>query len=552
MGSSARNLVQAFRRLRSIFAHNFVPKTLLYSLKMTVENMLAAREIKKEKGIALKENAAAPLAANIKMEKGVSVKREPVFGPGGLLRIKREVMGMAPMMNIKREMIKGEPLDVKPQITPMHQTTPMHRPMGVTPKLEPGTVQESRVTEVLKRHFKGEPGVAEKGADDPFNLKKTRSAPAPPPAPAPEKKFKCHRCSYAATKIASLDNHVRYVHMKEPKPFRCPYNDNCRYSAMSNGSIVSHVNRVHLKVKRFKCTVPGCSYAGVFQRNLNLHTRNAHPELAPSPVKRPRKMLKHESRRVKNEAADSASESDDDIEILSATISDSMITLTDEETHNKSVDCSETLEDSGINLSLTEADRSSEVTEADQESREGEKAKKTAAEDAEFIRSLIESAFWFSVERRDDKNKETDEATKNDEDEIVCVSDANSDIITVPDEDEVQLIISDDIEAEREVSNASMVRSIIEDILKNVVGEGVAPPNTTTENRTAPISPPVVETIGVESGVESIGVECIGGGETIGIDEDDIVALDIADAEPLEVLAEVSHNEIWRLPEIIM
>ena len=83
-------------------------------------------------------------------------------------------------------------------------------------------------------------------------LFKARSATAPPPAPAPEKKFKCHRCSYAATKIASLDNHVRYVHMKEPKPFRCTYNDNCRYSAMSNGSIVSHVNRVHLKVKRFK------------------------------------------------------------------------------------------------------------------------------------------------------------------------------------------------------------------------------------------------------------------------------------------------------------
>ena len=141
----------------------------------------------------------------------------------------------------------------------------------------------------------------------------------------------------------------------------------------------------------------------------------------------------------------------------------------------------------------------------------------------------------------------------NDEDEIVCVSDANSDIVTVPDDDEVQLIISDDLEAEKEVSNASMVRSIIEDILKSVVGEGAAPPNTTTENRIVPISSPVVETIGVESGVESIGVECSGGGgETIGIDEDDIVALDIADDEPLEVLAEVSHNEIWRLPEIIM
>merc|ERR1711948_245625 len=145
------------------------------------------------------------------------------------------------------------------------------------------------------------------------------------------------------------------------------------------------------------------------------------------------------------------------------------------------------------------------------------------------IRSLIESAFWFSVERRDDKDKEADEAPKNDEDEIVCVSDANSDIVTVPDDDEVQLIISDDLEGDKEVSNASMVRSIIGDILKSVVGEGAAPPpNTTTENRTVPISPPpVVESIGVESGIESIGVECGGGGETIGIDEDDIVALDI-------------------------
>merc|ERR1712115_398354 len=121
----------------------------------------------------------------------------------------------------------------------------------------------------------------------------------------------------------------------------------------------------------------------------------------------------------------------------------------------------------------------------------------------------------------------TDEATKNDEDEIVCVSDANSDVVTVPDDDEVQLIISDDLEAEKEVSNASMVRSIIEDILKSVVGEGATPANE--DDGIVPVSPPapIGESIGVEPvGETSIGVECVGG-ETIGIDEDDIVALDI-------------------------
>ena len=43
-------------------------------------------------------------------------------------------------------------------------------PMGITPKLEPGTdgtVKENRVTEVMKRHFKGEPGAADKGTGDP-------------------------------------------------------------------------------------------------------------------------------------------------------------------------------------------------------------------------------------------------------------------------------------------------------------------------------------------------------------------------------------------------
>ena len=54
------------------------------------------------------------LSAGIKTEKGIAVKREPVFGPGGLLRIKRELSSMSPTL-IKRE-FKAEPLDVKPQV----------------------------------------------------------------------------------------------------------------------------------------------------------------------------------------------------------------------------------------------------------------------------------------------------------------------------------------------------------------------------------------------------------------------------------------------------
>ena len=38
--------------------------------------------------------------------------------------------------------------------------------MGITAKVEPGTVQENRVAEVMKRHFKREPGVADKRTDE--------------------------------------------------------------------------------------------------------------------------------------------------------------------------------------------------------------------------------------------------------------------------------------------------------------------------------------------------------------------------------------------------
>ena len=149
-------------------------------------------------------------------------------------------------------------------------------PTNVVPKLEPNAPQEdNRVAEVLKRHFKGEPGAAENTTNGskkvsmqsiPLQLPRRSPAnmfdsntfltrfqkPRPAASAPPKKKFKCHRCSYSVATVASLDNHVRYKHMKEPKPFRCTYNGNCGYTAMSNGTIVSHVNRVHLKVKKFK------------------------------------------------------------------------------------------------------------------------------------------------------------------------------------------------------------------------------------------------------------------------------------------------------------
>jgi len=503
------------------------------------------------------------LSAGIKMEKGITVKREPLFGPGILSRIKREFSSMSPMM-IKRE-FKAEPVDIKPQMPPM----------GITPKLEPNTVQANRVTEVMKRHFKGEPGATDKGTVDP---KKPRPA-APAPPPALEKKFKCHRCSYAATKIASLDNHVRYKHMKEPKPFRCTYHGNCGFTAMTNGSIVSHVNRVHLKVKRFKCPVPGCSYAGVYQRNLNQHVKINHPERAP-PVARPRK--------IKNETDSSnASESDnDEIEILS--VSDAVITLSDEDSPNSlnnSMDSSDILEDSGINLN--EGGDGTEGQGATKENQEGsgvaleqsgEKATEMETADAEFVRSLIESAFWFAVsgaeERgRDGPNKDqkaesnTVEASNNDDGvasaadkEASSVNPKDSSSAQDPSSGDVQIIISDELDARRGSSadsgveldatdrNVAMVEGIIEEILNNVSATGTASASGDEGRGGGGGDQQDNETVVPASPVECDVVE------TIGIDEDDIVELDCIaeDGGGIEVLSEVSHNEIWSLPEIIM
>ena len=288
----------------------------------------------------------------------------------------------------------------------------------------------------------------------------------------------------------------------------------------------------------------GCSYAGVYQRNLNLHTKTAHPERVSSAVSRPRK-IKNESR-VKNEADSStASESDnDEIEILS--VSDAVVTLPDEDLLNSSMDCPEILEDSGINLNESGNGR--------------EEADETNTADAEFVRSLIESAFWFSVsgaeERRGGPSKDKEDATNtakasSNNEEVVCVPDEEDSsedpmIISVQDE-EVQIIISDELDAPRasavsgvKLSNDAMVKSIIEEVLNNVVAAGN--PSTASEEQ-------ITETIVAAA---ASPVECVVG-ETIGIDEEDIVALDIAEDEGgIEVVSEVSHNDIWSLPEIIM
>ena len=60
--------------------------------------------------------------AGVKMEPGISVKREPVFGPGGLLRIKSEFQQSMGPFRVKREFktepgVPAEPLDIKPQVS---------------------------------------------------------------------------------------------------------------------------------------------------------------------------------------------------------------------------------------------------------------------------------------------------------------------------------------------------------------------------------------------------------------------------------------------------
>ena len=282
----------------------------------------------------------------------------------------------------------------------------------------------------------------------------------------------------------------------------------------------------------------------------------------PSAVGRPRK-IKNEPW-LKNETDSSnASESDnDEIEILSASVSDAVITLSDEESQNNS------MEDSGISLN-----EGSDGTEAAKEDQEGSGGVGEEDRDtAEFVKSLIESPFWFTVSGaneggsdRPNEDKEaathTAEASKEDV-EVVCVAD--EEVVDIsgaqdPKDDDVQLIISDELDArsgsagsDGTESNVSMVKSIIKEILNNVMAAAGTSSATVAQGRETIVP---VETIGIDDQGDKQNNETIVPvpvAETIGIDEDDIVALDIAEDDGIAVLSEVSHNEIWSLPEIIM
>ena len=274
----------------------------------------------------------------------------------------------------------------------------------------------------------------------------------------------------------------------------------------------------------------------------------------PSAVGRPRK-IKNEPW-LKNETDSSnASESDnDEIEILSASVSDAVITLSDEESQNNS------MEDSGI--SLNEGSDGNEAAKEDQEGSGG--VGEEDRDTAEFVKSLIESPFWFTVSAvNEDKEAATHTAEASKEDvEVVCVAD--EEVVDIsgaqdPKDDDVQLIISDELDARSgsagsygTESNVSMVKSIIKEILNNVMVAAGTSSATVAQGRETIVP---VETIGIDDQGDKQNNETIVPvpvAETIGIDEDDIVALDIAEDDGIAVLSEVSHNEIWSLPEIIM
>ena len=255
------------------------------------------------------------------------------------------------------------------------------------------------------------------------------------------------------------------------------------------------------------------------------------------------------------------------------------------------MDSSDILEDSGINLN--EGGDGTEGQGATKENQEGsgvaleqsgEKATEMETADAEFVRSLIESAFWFAVsgaeERgRDGPNKDqkaasnTVEASNND-DGVACAVDKEASSVNPKDRSsaqdpssrvqggDVQIIISDELDARRGSSadsgveldatdrNVAMVEGIIEEILNNVsaAATGTASASGDGERGGGGGDQQDNETVVPASPVECDVVE------TIGIDEDDIVELDCIaeDGGGIEVLSEVSHNEIWSLPEIIM
>ena len=269
-------------------------------------------------------------------------------------------------------------------------------------------------------------------------------------------------------------------------------------------------------IVHLQCRVAGCNYAGVYQRNLNQHAKIQHPEQFQADVK---------PRRMKAEWIDSPdSESDDEIEILPS-VGDAVVTLSDEESHNSqnssSLETSDIQEDGGA---------------CDDQENGGEKAEgaETAGRDTEFERSLLESGFWFMVTDAEDKDASKEAASSKagasvDDDVVACDSDYAS-APDVEESDDVEFISSDKPDA-LSGRSAALVGSIIDEILDMALAASSSCTATATLLNDAGQAHPAAS-----------APECEVVEEMIGIDEEDVVALDIADDEGgIEVLSEVSH-----------
>ena len=221
------------------------------------------------------------------------------------------------------------------------------------------------------------------------------------------------------------------------------------------------------------------------------------------------------------------SESDDEIEILSS-VGDAVVTLSDEESHN-----------SQNSSSLETSDIQEDGGGRDAQENGGEKAKEaeTADRDTEFEKSLLESGFWFTVTDAEDVSKEAasseagapGERQDSSDDVVACDSDYAS-APDVEESDDVEFISSDKPDA-LSGGSAALVGSIIDEILDIVLAASSSSAAEATlgndQGRAGQAPPAECEVV-----------------ETIGIDEEDIVALDITadDEGGIEVLSEVSHN----------